>query len=88
MSTVLMYTSAYCPYCIRARRLFDAKGAAYEDIRVDEDASQRQKMMELSGCSSVPQIWIGSQHIGGCDELMALEGQHELDNLLLLNKAE
>ena len=79
---VTLYTTHYCPYCIRARDLLDEKGVAYKVIAVDHDPQLRQEMMERSGRSTVPQIWIGEQHIGGSDELMLLERQGNLDELL------
>ncbi len=78
----MLYTTYYCPYCIRARDLLDEKGVAYKDIAVDHDPQLRREMMERSGRSTVPQIWIGEQHIGGSDELMLLERQGNLDELL------
>ena len=79
---VTLYTTHYCPYCIRARDLLDEKGVPYKDIAVDHEPRLRQEMMERSGRSTVPQIWIGEQHIGGSDELMFLERQGNLDDLL------
>ena len=78
----MLYTTHYCPYCIRARDLLNEKGVAYKDIAVDHDPQLRREMMERSGRSTVPQIWIGEQHIGGSDELMLLERQGNLDELL------
>lgn len=82
MPSVTLYTTRYCPFCIRAKRLLDSKGVAYTDIAVDEDYRLRQEMMQKSGRHTVPQIWIGDQHVGGCDELYALERSGELDRLL------
>jgi glutaredoxin 3 len=79
---VTLYTTQYCPYCIRARNLLDEKGVSYNDIAVDSDPQLRREMMTRSGRSSVPQIWVGEQHIGGCDEMMMLERQGRLDELL------
>jgi glutaredoxin 3 len=79
---ITIYTTQYCPYCIRARNLLDAKGVAYQDIAVDHDQQLRREMMMRSGRSTVPQIWIGEQHIGGCDEMMLLERQGRLDEML------
>jgi glutaredoxin 3 len=79
---VTIYTTRYCPYCTRARNLLDAKGVTYEDIAVDHDPQLRREMMMRSGRSSVPQIWIGEQHIGGCDDMLLLERQGRLDELL------
>lgn len=78
----MLYTTHYCPYCIRARDLLNEKGVAYKDIAVDHDPQLRREMMERSGRSTVPQIWIGEHHIGGSDELMLLERQGNLDDLL------
>lgn len=85
MPDVEIYTTQYCPYCVRARQLLDSKGVVYNEIHVDGRGDLRQQMMERSGCHTVPQIWIGKQHIGGCDELMALERQGLLDQLLANN---
>jgi glutaredoxin 3 len=81
-SGIILYTTRYCPYCIRARALLDEKGVAYEEIAVDDDPLLRREMMMRSGRTTVPQIWIGEQHIGGCDELMLLERQGHLDEFL------
>jgi glutaredoxin 3 len=77
-----MFATAVCPYCVRAERLLAAKGAAIEKVRVDLDPARRQEMMEKSGRRTVPQIWIGERHVGGCDELYALERAGKLDALL------
>ncbi len=82
MSAVILYTTRFCPYCIRAKRLLDAKGVDYTDIAVDEEPEKRLEMMQRSGRRTVPQIWIGEHHIGGCDELHALDMRGELDALL------
>ncbi len=83
MSVVKMYTTGTCPYCLRAKRLLAAKGVrAIEEIRVDLEPGQRQRMMEITGRHTVPQIFIGGQHVGGCDDLMALEQRGALDALL------
>jgi glutaredoxin 3 len=79
---VTLYTTRFCPYCIRARNLLDGKGVAYLDMAVDHDPGLRREMMERSGRSTVPQIWVGEQHIGGCDDLVLLERQGCLDELL------
>jgi len=79
---VTLYTTRFCPYCIRARRLLDRKGVDYTDIAVDREPARRQEMMERSGQRTVPQIWIGERHIGGCDELHELERDGRLDALL------
>lgn len=79
---VTIYTTQICPYCIRAKDLLQSKGAAYTEIAVDRQPERRLEMMERSGRRTVPQIWIGEQHVGGCDELYALERQGRLDTLL------
>lgn len=77
-----MYTTPWCPYCIRARGLLDDKGVAYTDINVSSDATLRDEMERKSGRHTVPQIWINDQHVGGCSELMALERAGKLDDML------
>lgn len=81
-SPVLMYTTAICPYCQMARRLFQEKGAKYTEIRVDQNPGKRTEMMQKSGRRTVPQIWIGDTHVGGFDEAYALERTGKLDALL------
>ena len=83
MQTVTMYTTAVCPYCIRAKQILTARGVSQiEEIRIDNDDAQRIKMMEITGRRTVPQIFIGATHVGGCDDLMALDGKGELLALL------
>lgn len=80
---VRMYATAVCPYCVRAEQLLQRKGVAdLEKIRVDLDPEQRDQMMRLSGRRTVPQIFIGDHHVGGCDDLFALERSGKLDALL------
>jgi glutaredoxin 3 len=80
---ITMYTTAFCPYCVRAERLLHAKGvAAIDKIRVDLDPSLRSTMMERTGRRTVPQIYIGATHVGGYDDLVALDRRGELDPLL------
>jgi len=80
---VLVYSTDWCPYCSRARRLLEAKGVAYEEIDVDVVPGAREQMMARSGGrDSVPQIFIGAHHVGGSDELAALEAAGRLDPLL------
>ena len=79
---IVMYTTAWCPYCARARNLLTAKGAAFEEIDVDAAAGAREEMMTRSGRHTVPQIFVGNNHIGGSDELQALDAAGELDPLL------
>jgi glutaredoxin 3 len=83
MSQVLMYTTATCPYCVNAERLLRSKGVEHIDkVRVDLDPQKRVEMMERSQRRTVPQIWIGEQHVGGFDDLRALDQAGDLDSLL------
>ncbi|MBV8048169.1 MAG: glutaredoxin 3 [Paludibacterium sp.] len=83
MSPVVMYTTAVCPYCQRAKMLLASKGVTeIQEIRVDADPAEREKMMTLTGRRTVPQIFIGDTHVGGCDDLMALNSAGKLDVLL------
>lgn len=82
MSGIKVYTTQACPYCVRAKQLLDQKNATYDEIRVDLDPQQRIEMMEKSRRRTVPQIWIGDRHIGGFDELWALDRAGQLDPLL------
>ena len=83
MASVKMYTTAYCPYCIRAKQILQAKGvASIEEIRVDIEPELRLKMMQITGRRTVPQIFIGATHVGGCDDLMALDRRGGLAALL------
>ena len=77
-----MYCTATCPYCIAAERLLADKGVAVDKVRVDLEPQRRTEMARKSGRGTVPQIWIGDKHIGGCDELHALEDAGKLDPLL------
>jgi glutaredoxin 3 len=79
---VLMYATAACPFCQSAERLLLAKGVTIDKIRVDLEPERRAEMTEKSGRRTVPQIWIGARHIGGCDDLYALEREGKLDPLL------
>lgn len=82
MAEVTVYATPWCPYCVRARNLLQSKGIDYNLIDVSMDRAKRAEMAAKAGRTSVPQIWIGEKHIGGCDELMALERSGELDNML------
>ena len=83
MPAVKMYTTAVCPYCVRAKQILKAKGVAHiEEIRVDANPQERQRMMDLTGRRTVPQIFIGDTHVGGCDDLIALDGRGGLMPLL------
>jgi len=85
MAAVLMYCTAACPFCQSAERLLAGKGARIDKIRVDLEPGRRGEMMQRSGRSTVPQIWIGERHVGGCDDLYALEREGGLDPLLKAN---
>ena len=83
MQPVKMYTTAVCPYCIRAKQILKSKGVeAIDEIRVDLHPAQRLHMMEITGRRTVPQIFIGDTHVGGCDDLVALDQRGGLDPLL------
>ena len=83
MAKVLMYLTAACPFCQSAERLLAQKGVSdVERVRVDLEPERRAEMMQKSGRRTVPQLWIGERHIGGCDDLYALERQGGLDLLL------
>jgi len=80
MASIVLYTTMFCPFCSRAKRLLEAKGVSYTEIDVGMDSSKRQEMMDLAdGRHTVPQIFIGERHVGGSDELVALEQAGELD---------
>ena len=79
---VIMYATAACPFCQSAERLLVSKGVQIEKIRVDLEPERRVEMMKRSGRRTVPQIWIGERHIGGCDDLYALDREGGLDPLL------
>jgi glutaredoxin 3 len=77
--TVIIYSSAICPYCDRAKNLFQKKNISYTEIRVDQDEEKRKEMQEKTHRQTVPQIFINDRHIGGCDDLYALEAAGQLD---------
>jgi len=81
MAPITMYATGWCPYCARARALLERKGASWTEIDTD-DAAQREQMIARSGRRTVPQIFIGDRHVGGCDDLYALDAAGELDPLL------
>lgn len=83
MPEILIYTTHICPYCVMAKRLLDKKGLSYTEINVDGDAGLREDMMRKTRRRTVPQIYIGDFHVGGFDELHALDQQKKLDSLLL-----
>ncbi|WP_396435610.1 glutaredoxin 3 [Limnohabitans sp.] len=83
MQAVKMFTTAVCPYCTRAKQLLQSKGVEHiEEIRIDTDPAQRSHMVQITGRRTVPQIFIGATHVGGCDDLMALDAQGGLQSLL------
>lgn len=83
MPEILIYTSNFCPYCTMAKRLLTKKGAAYSEINVDSKPGLREEMMQKTRRRTVPQIYIGDLHVGGFDELHALEKKNELAGLLV-----
>jgi glutaredoxin 3 len=83
MTPVKMYTTQVCPYCLRAKALLKQRGVdAIEEVRIDLDPVERARMMELTGRRTVPQIFIGDTHVGGCDDLIALDQRGALLPLL------
>jgi glutaredoxin 3 len=83
MKPVKMYTTQVCPFCLRAKALLKQRGVNHiDEIRIDLDAEQRMQMMSLTGRRTVPQIFIGDTHVGGCDDLMALDQAGGLQPLL------
>lgn len=80
---IRMYATGVCPYCVRAEALLKRKGvSSLEKIRIDLDPARRDEMMQLTGRRTVPQIFIGDYHVGGCDDLYALDREGQLDTLL------
>ena len=77
-----MYSTRFCPYCVRARMLLEKKGVEFSDIRVDSEPHLRDEMIARAGRSSVPQIFIDEEHVGGCDDLYELEFEGQLDEKL------
>jgi len=82
MAKVEIYTTLLCGYCYRAKKLLDQKGVSYTEVDLLAEPGKRQEMVQRAGRSSVPQIFIGGRHIGGCDDLYALEARGGLDPLL------
>ena len=83
MPKVIMYSTRFCPYCVRARMLLEKKGVEFTDIRVDSEPQLREEMItRAGGRSSVPQIFIDDEHVGGCDDLYELELEGQLDQKL------
>ena len=83
MANIVVYSSNFCPFCHRAKALLKSKGATFKEINVDMKSSVRKEMREKAGgVNSVPQIWVGKTHVGGCDDLFALDARGGLDSLL------
>jgi len=82
MSNVTIYSTRFCPYCVRARMLLEQKGVKFNEIRIDSEPHLRSEMVQRAGRTSVPQIFINDEHIGGCDDLYALESRGKLDEKL------
>lgn len=82
MAQVTIYTKPYCPFCVRALDLLTKKGVAFDEIEAAFDPDKRQEMMQRSGRTTFPQIFVGDVHVGGCDDMMALEREGKLDALL------
>ena len=82
MSKVTIYTKPFCPYCVAAMDLLASKGVEFTEIVASQDPDKRQEMVSRSGRYTYPQIFIGDRHVGGCDDMMALERKGELDPLL------
>jgi glutaredoxin 3 len=82
MAKVVIYSTQFCPYCVRAKSLLKNKGVEFEEVRVDLQRDRYSEMIQLAGRSSVPQIFINDDHVGGCDDLYALERQGVLNEKL------
>lgn len=82
MSSVLIYTTAICPYCVAAKNFLKQRGVAWEEVRVDLDSARRQEMLSRARRTSVPQIFVGDTHVGGFDDLVALDRAGGLQPLL------
>ena len=82
MASIDIYTKITCPYCHRAKALLSSKGVTFNEISIDGDVARREEMINRSGRTTVPQIFIDAQHIGGCDDLYALDARGGLDPLL------
>ena len=82
MAKVTIYTRPFCGYCARALSLLTDKGADFTEVEAGMDPNLRQEMMQRSGRTTFPQIFVGEQHIGGCDDMMALEREGKLDQML------
>ena len=83
--TIDIYTKVTCFYCMRAKALFDQKQVSFNEIKIDNDNGLRNEMIKRSGGVTVPQIFIGDQYVGGCDDLFALHAANKLDELLAID---
>lgn len=87
MNEIVIYTTRFCPFCVRAKQLLDHKGLTYNEVPVDGNPGLRQQMRDkANGAHTVPQIWVNETHVGGCTELMELERAGQLDVLLSSTK--
>ncbi|CAJ0992639.1 glutaredoxin 3 [Pantoea sp. Nvir] len=82
MANIEIYTKKYCPFCDQAKELLNKKSVVFQEIPIDIDMEKREEMIQRSGRTTVPQIFINAQHIGGCDDLYDLDGREGLDPLL------
>ncbi len=82
MSEIIIYSKEVCPYCVRAKALLQRKGAAFKEIKITDEKTKEEMIKKSGGRMTVPQIFIGDRHVGGCDELYALEASGKLDELL------
>lgn len=82
MPKIEIFCTPSCPYCVRAKSLLESKNVEYEDIRVDQDPERHEEMIKRSNRTSVPQIFIDGDHVGGCDDLFALEAEGSLNSRL------
>ena len=82
MQQIIIYTKSYCPYCVKAKALLDKKGAKYKEINAEEGNHFEEMLQKSNGMKTVPQIFIGDTHVGGCDNLYALDNEGKLDQML------
>ncbi len=82
MKKIIIYSKDVCPYCVKAKNLLQRKGAVYEEIKITTDEQKQEMIKKANGRMTVPQIFIGDFHVGGCDDLYALESEGKLDKIL------
>ena len=82
MTEIIIYTTAVCPYCVRAKALLQRKGAVFQEIKITDDKTREEMIKKSGGRMTVPQIFIGEKHVGGCDDLYALDAAGKLDEIL------